>query len=444
MDEKRILPTKPGAAISGLDDLLAMSSHANGFKRENVVRRLGMLGNPIAIPHLIARANDWVPQVRAAARDALSKLLRTGNGEAFVAFLPAIMHLRTCTRDDHRGLLQAVQDFLLREENMHHLVSGLHSPDPNIARLATRLLVERQRIAATTVLVEAGLSHRDTVVRSIVIDLLRGLDEAHFTAAVAKALRDPYMPVRREAFQQLLARNLAEGLRVARDMLFDRSASIREIAVGRLLDAGEPVEQIYDKALTANGGRVALVTCVLWSWAFMNSQARSEQVRQLLDARFPAVRRSALRTIVKLLRSDARPYLEAALADESPAVCKEAARLITRIDSRPGAERLVSIARASGLRHVAVACCRVARHGNKWDWLKFVLQAYGAVDAAVSQETFSTEIDAWEGQFNCSSAQPDTGSMQEIVSALRVCEAKLTAERARLLKFTLKGYGAPL
>jgi hypothetical protein len=229
-DEKKNLLSKLGSAICpqpGLEDLLAMSSHASGFKRENAVRRLGMLGNPTAIPCLVVRANDWVPQVRAAARDALSKLLRAGNGEAFVACLPTILHLQTCTRDDHRALVQAVQEFLLHQDNVQHLLAGLHSPDAQVARLATRLLVERQRVPATE-LVTAGLSHKDVVVRSIVIDLLRGLNGEAFRAAVAKALRDPYMPVRREAFQQSLARDVEAGRRVAREMLFDRSASIRD------------------------------------------------------------------------------------------------------------------------------------------------------------------------------------------------------------------------
>src|SRR5262249_13618361 len=46
MDEKKNIPSKLGSATlsqPGLEDLLAMSSHASGFKRENAVRRLGML-----------------------------------------------------------------------------------------------------------------------------------------------------------------------------------------------------------------------------------------------------------------------------------------------------------------------------------------------------------------------------------------------------------------
>jgi HEAT repeat protein len=446
MDDKQNLLSKLGSAIlpqPGLADLLAMSSHASGFKRENAVRRLGMLGNPLAIPHLIVRANDWVPQVRSAARDALSKLLRTGNGEAFVTFLPAIMHLQTCTRDDHTGLLQSVREFLLREENVHHLVTGLHGADTQVARFAARLLVEGQQTTPTE-LVMASLSHKDVVVRSTAIDLLRKLEAEDFAAAVAVALRDPYMPVRREAFQQLLARDIEAGLRVAREMLFDSSVSIREIAVRRLHAAGEPVEEIYARGLTGNGDRVGVVTCVLWSWAFMNSITRGGQVRQLLRARFPAVRRSALQTVAKLFGEGAGPDLEAALADESPAVCKEAARLMIRLNHKPTVDRLISLARASRLQHVAMACCRVARCGSKWDWLKFILMAYGATDATVTRETFSAEIDAWEARFNRSSAQPDTDSLTQIVSALQICESKLAAAQLQLLRFTLRSYGVSL
>jgi hypothetical protein len=252
------------------------------------------------------------------------------------------------------------------------------------------------------------------------------------------------MPVRREAFQQLLARDSTAGLRVARDMLFDTSASIREIAIRQLLAADEPVEQMYADALTGDHDRVATVCCVLWGWAFLSSSSRLEQVTQRLDSRFPAVRRSALQAVAKLSPNDAKPHLEAALADESPAVCKEAVRLILRSDDKPGADRLVAIAKSSGLRHVAVACCRVARHSSKWGWLKFILEAYGAVDPSVTGETLSAEIDAWEIQFNRSSAQPDLGSLQEIVCALRICEARLRTGQVGLLKFTLRSYGAPL
>lgn len=53
MEDNINLVTKISTLFSkqeGLDDLLVMCDHWDGYKRENAVRRLDMLGNPIAIP----------------------------------------------------------------------------------------------------------------------------------------------------------------------------------------------------------------------------------------------------------------------------------------------------------------------------------------------------------------------------------------------------------
>lgn len=105
----------------GLDDLILMAEHWNGFKRENAVRRLGMLGNPVAIPKLIVRVNDWVPQVREAARKALLMLMTPKNAKAFAESLPDLFHLRTCGRDNHAQFIDDVLEYLLKEENVERV-----------------------------------------------------------------------------------------------------------------------------------------------------------------------------------------------------------------------------------------------------------------------------------------------------------------------------------
>ncbi len=57
-----------------LSDLIRLLEHPNGFKRENAIRRIGMLQDPIAIPNLLIRVNDWVPQVRDAAKEAILRI----------------------------------------------------------------------------------------------------------------------------------------------------------------------------------------------------------------------------------------------------------------------------------------------------------------------------------------------------------------------------------
>jgi hypothetical protein len=219
------------------DSLLVMSFDADGFRREKAVRLLGIIGDPVAIPCLFKRANDWVPEVRTAARKALFLMLRSATAAAFVTTLPALMHLQVCRRDDHGELIQSVQSFLLREENIEHLIAGLQHPDAQVARITTQLLASR-RCLSIVQLIKISLSHPDVTVRSSVIDLLKEADSDGFDEVIDTALRDPYMPIRREAFQQLLAKQPSKGLQIARSLLFDASASIRGIAINRLMLAG--------------------------------------------------------------------------------------------------------------------------------------------------------------------------------------------------------------
>jgi len=443
MNEKKSLLARLGIAPSAqfaIADLLALVSHADGFKREEAVRRLGVRGDPAALPYLIERANDWVPQVREAAYDVLIQLLKAGNAAAFIASLPQLMHLQSCMRSDHRDLLASVEEFLLREENREALLGGMEHPEARVARLVIRLLASA-KAATPQQIVARGLAHADPIVRSIAIDLLRDLAPAEFEAAMTQSLADRYMPVRREAFQQLLRRDHARGLKAARQFLFDASVSVREIAIHQLATMGESIEDLYSSALSADRVRVPDVKCVLWGWAAVNCRGRAQQVIGMLDSSHPGIRLAALQAITKLQGEDARPFLVAALSDESPAVCKEAARLICRNGVSLDADTLVGIASSSTHGHVAYACCRVARKGGKWVWLRFILSVYGSETSKVEQAVFTKEIDRWETLFNRTNRQPSQQEIGSIVHLLRASEAKLWPAQVRLLKFTLRSYG---
>ena len=54
--------------------LIELCRHWSGYEREAAVRALAKRGNVAALPALLERANDWVPQVRAAAAEAIDAL----------------------------------------------------------------------------------------------------------------------------------------------------------------------------------------------------------------------------------------------------------------------------------------------------------------------------------------------------------------------------------
>jgi HEAT repeat protein len=422
-------------ATTSVEDLLRLSSSFDGFKRENAVRRLGLIGDPVAIPALIVRANDWVPEVRAAAYGALVKMLTPANAVAFVSSLPQLLHLQKCTRGDHSSLLQAVQEFLVRDGNVEALHASWQSENVPVARLVTRLLIAKQALPASQI-IRHGLAHEDVVIRAIAIDLLRDLEDDDFEQALAKALNDRYMPVRREAFQQLMRRAPERGLVAARSFLFDPSAAMRELALRHLLAAGESAEAIYFHEFTENFDRVSVVRCVLWGWSALNCRSRLGQVEQLLSSPSPTVRRAALQAIIKLSPEQAPRHLEAALADPAPSTSKEAARWIRKLGLSLDVDTLIAIARSRNEVHVTHACYYAARGGSKWDWLKFVLSVYPAPNSGVPREELHSEIVLWQRHFNRSGAQLDRRTRDELGALIGACRSQLERAQFELLEFT--------
>lgn len=386
------------------DDLLRLSADRDGRKRENAVRRLGMLGDPMALPYLIERANDWVPQVRQAAYDAILNLCRPGNAPAFIDQLVDLTHLENCRRADHRGLLGQIKEFLLNQDNHPVLIQGMDHNNPFIAKTICKLVIERKLLQPYE-LVKRCLMHQDVIVRSMASENLRILDTESFGLAIDQALSDRYMPVRREAFQQLIARNRLSALSRARDFLLDRHVAIREIAVHQLLKEGYDVKLHYDEAMSS-AKTVRKIESVLWGWTALNCSDRINRIKPFTTHVSPWLRRCALQAMAKLISGDSRDYLLRAITDDAGSVCREAVRLINKLRIDVSTEELIRITNTNTQFHVLIGCCNIASMGNKWERLKAVL---GFMNGNRPQEQLSflnIQLRDWNVLFNRSAAQP--------------------------------------
>ena len=198
MEEKQNLFSqllKKFSKQEGLDDILLMSEHGNGYKRESAVRQLGILSNPLAIPKLIIRANDWVPEVRIAAKEALFKLATLSNIEAFVKALPELYHLNNCNRGNHVKLISSIEEYLLSNKNSAYLINGIHDENPFVARACISLIVDNNLLKKAEI-VELGLAHSDLVVRVKVSYLIKDLEKGVQASALNTAIKDSFMPIK--------------------------------------------------------------------------------------------------------------------------------------------------------------------------------------------------------------------------------------------------------
>jgi hypothetical protein len=162
------------------------------------------------------------------------------------------------------------------------------------------------------------------------------------------------------------------------------------------------------------------------------------QVEQMLTSPLASLRRAALQAFAKLSPQTAADHLQSALADSSARVANEAARLIRKLGISIDVDTLIAMARSQSELHVVYACHRVARYGNKWDWLKYVLAVYPAPGSRVPSEVLRRAIETWEHKFNSSGAQSDPRTLQEIAELVSACKSQLQPKQVELLEFTLR------
>lgn len=429
------------ARQEGLDDLLAMSEHPNGYKRENAVRRLGVLGNPLAIPKLLVRANDWVPQVRSAAKDALRRLLKRENTQAFIDCLPQIHHLERCGRSDHRELIASVTQFLLLPENVDNVRSAITSDNPYIARTAVRMCIDHALIDKPLI-VSQCLSRPDVVVRDMGAGLLRDLNHDALEPMLQKAIRDPFMPVRREAFQLYLSRLPDTGLRLAHEMLFDRHIAIREIALNRLVRHGIDVEKIFAVVLSSPDQKILKLRAALAGIATLRAKSQMPLLRNFTAHNLPSLREASLQAMTKLDEEEARPLLIAGLRDASPSVAKESASLLSKGRVRPTLLDLMGAVNDARFSHTIDVCITGSRVLNKWDRLIFLLNAFPRLlDEKNLTDRAGSELSRWDCEFNRSASQPTNEQKLQVAKLYERYSQLLSESRRKSLEFTIRGFG---
>ncbi len=441
MEEKESLFSKLLKSFSkqeGLEELLQMCEHWNGYKRENAVRRLGMLGNPLAIPKLIARANDWVPQVRSAATDAINKLATPKNAEAFVYSLPKLYHLKDCGRDNHDKLITSIEKFLLSNEISNHVLEGLHNESPLVARACVSLIIENGLMDQAE-LVEISLSHPDVIVRVKVSHLLRGLKGDDQALALRVAIKDQFMPIRREAFQILIKTGISDAL--TEKFLFDRHSAIREIAIKSLENKGSNVRMIYQKNLSSKSPFT--ISCALWGLGELNCTDDVSDIQSFLSSFYPGIRKQALNTLTRLVGADATDAIVNSLSDKSPAVCKEAARLANRQRIAFTAINLLEIISNTVYIHTLTSCLGISKRLNKWERLIFLISLFDEnyLNKVIEKEQITLAIKQWDLDFNRSASQPTKAQLDVLGKKIKEFDEMLGSYEYRSVVFTLQSYG---
>jgi HEAT repeat protein len=363
----------------------------DGHEREAAVRRLAVSADPEALPLLLIRCVDWVPQVRAAARTAvLSKV----DDSALHAMLPLIGVLR-------RRQVDNWMTELFRRALLSSLDTALALEDRESRRFAHREALEflsRER------LLKIAITHSDFVVRMICGDAL--LDRGD---CVEELLAAGAPKVRVRALTLL-------GPDAAVAHLADPSAAVRTMA-----QALVPDPAAHYRTLAVSFGALA----GLGETGTAADAPRLE--RHLADER-PRIRRAAVRGLRRIAPES--PAVRPLLTDPSPAVTHEVVAFLRGRFVDPATLRpLLSPTHPFHTRRAAAA---LLRDHDTWHRLHTDLTLLSDPDLA---DGAHNDIHAWLQHTAATYTTPSPSLATEIEAHLD----RLPPETAREIRFALPG-----
>lgn len=365
--------------------LECLTRHYNGHIRQRAVLCLGLMKEGEALPSIIKRVNDWVSQVRDAARQSIRQFMTPESAGWLVACLPDFYALLNTRRDNHALLVDEIVSFLARPERCAALMTGLASPQKDVARHALALLLEHH-LLAVDVIFESTRRHKNAAVRLAAARALLAQPELITQERLLTLLKDRYAPVKQATLAHVTdeARDVPVSLLL--ELLCDRNEVVRKRAAKLLIARGQPVLAHYlsifdDENQKLSWRRIALSGL---------DEQKYENVLALaadcLKSRNKALCKTALQITVYHLQENAREVLLEAMAHPAYPVAIFAFRNFVKLKlyirlSDIQQNQLV----APSVKHQRLYFSLAARL-NRSDRLQFLLMNADNADAALLRQ----------------------------------------------------------
>ena len=398
-------------ACTSVAEIAELLGHWDGYVREAAVKRAAVIGGAGAMAAILPRLNDWVPQVRDAARSAVLALLPLASSDEQLGCMACIWRLRRFSRWNHEEWIARARVELARVLDLGLLLSTLNSTDPLLARGSFQLLLEGQLVPLSELLEIALASRVDVVMAVQAAHLALGAPGDERDRLLRRALGSRFGTVRAVALRGLLE-HAPDAVALARNALLDVQGAVRSFAQYYLRQNGqEPAAFYCDLLRNAGAGRrevcIAIAAC-----------SDLALVRARIASHFPSVRSTAYTAWLRLAPNEKDDIARHALSDDSRANRALACRMITRLGAYVPFEVAMEILRD---RKDLPAVLALARQ-RKWDWLEtLVREAWRVDEGGIEWKLLEHSMRDW------------------LNHARRAYERPNDAQKARLAKPTMVG-----
>ena len=224
-----------------------LSFHNSGYIREIAVNQLSFDYPHITVPVLLIRANDWVTKIKNAA---INKLIHFISFDTFFEFLPHIELLKQLEqkqRYDHSEFISLIQNELI-QKCYDELLQMILDADIDKSRIALKIAANNH--AKLHQLIKVSSLSADLIIRLETLNIAKNqLPTGDLYDLLCFCLKDKSPVIRKKCIYILLDKFPHQMDSILRDILFDKSFALRELAKFYLNKSGIESITIYRNAL---------------------------------------------------------------------------------------------------------------------------------------------------------------------------------------------------
>jgi len=301
-----------------------------GYVRQAAVERCVEIGSWENLAGIAERLNDWVSEVRMAARSAMLSLVTSEALPKLLVILPAVQRLLCKSRVDHSEWVGKFGAALLSAD-ADAVTAGVGHSDAHIRRACFELVVTQHHFDTAALIARILRGRSDNVLAWRALELCPTLPMTVQQELYALALRSSYPLVRAEALRVTLAgvRN-AEKDKLAREALLDPKMQPRAVAGAYLAQQGFDRCHFYRMLLAEAQPDVLQQRIAIVALGALSGREDAALFRRFAASDDPLVRRAALWALLRAAPEDKDAIALQALEDSDATVRRIALSAVTR------------------------------------------------------------------------------------------------------------------